>query len=147
MSRLFVEKIKNKYSKEQNDAGVQVNRDSVCMGDDCVSHKIIMNFPENARLSQLMQELIDYVPSMSDVIWAVRSDVGMCGYIITDRNANASFELCGTDCLISEMKIRKIFCKYYYPSIFSYIEGGTGRKIEKYSECSTFLEKVKKDNE
>lgn len=147
MFRLFREKTKNKYSKAQNDTGMQVDRDSVCMGDDCYSHEIIMNFPENARMSQLMQKLIDYVPSMSNVVWAVQSDVGMCGYIMTDSDTNASFELCGTDCLISEMKIRKIFCKHYYPSFFSYIEEGTGRKIEKYSECSTFLEKVKKDNE
>ena len=146
MFGLLIEKIKNKDSKVQNDTGMHIDRDSVCMGDDCVSHEIIMNFPENARLSQLMQELIDYVPSMSDVVWAVQSDAGMCGYIITDRNTNASFELCGTDRLISEMQIRKVFCKYYYPSLFSYIEGGTGREIEKYSECSTFLEKVKKDN-
>lgn len=147
MFRLFREKTKNKCSKAQNDTGIQVDRDSVCMGDDCDSHEVIMNFPENAKLSQLMQKLIDYVPSMSNVVWAVRSDVGMCGYIMTDRNRNASFELCGTNHLISEMKIRKIFCKYYYPSIFSYIEGETGRQIEKYSECSTFLERVKKDNE
>lgn len=138
---------KNKYSKAQNDTEVQVNRDSVCLGDDCNSHEVIMIFHENTKLAQLMQELADYVPSMRNVVWAVRSDVGMCGYIVTDGNANASFELCETNRLISEMKIKKIFCKYYYPSVFSCIEGETGRKIEKYSECSTFLEKVKKDNE
>ncbi len=106
-----------------------------------------MVLPENMRLSELMQRLADYVPPMKNVIWAIRSNVGICGYIITDSDANASFELYGMDMPVEEMQIREVMCKYYYPSIFSWIDGQTGNRIEKYSECRTFLEKVKKDNE
>ncbi len=126
---------------------IQVNRDSVCMADDCNSHEENMILPENTRLSELLQRLARYVPSMENVIWAVRSDAGMCGYIITDSDASASFELCGMDIPVKEMNINKIMCRYYYPSIFSWTDGQTGNRIEKYPECSTFLEKVKKDNE
>lgn len=147
MFKSLIEKRKNKYADMQNDIEIEVDRDSVCMADDCESHKVMMNFPEHTRLSHLMKELIGYLPSMRDVVWAIRSDIGMCGYIITDKKMNISFELCGSDRLISEMKIRKILCKYYYPSCFSYLDGDTGKRIRKYSECPTLLEKVKKDNE
>lgn len=38
-------------------------------------------------------------------------------------------------------------CRYYYSSIFSWTDGKTGKHIEKYPECKTFIEKVKKENE
>lgn len=125
---------------------IQVNRDSVCMGDDCNSHEVDMVLPENMLLSELLQRLASYVPSMKNVIWAVRSDAGMCGYIITDSHAIASFELCSVDMPVKEINISRIMCRYYYPSIFSWIDGQTGNRVEKYPECRTFLEKVKKDN-
>lgn len=137
-----------KRKKEtKNNSSIQVNRDSVCMGDDCNSHEVNMALPENMLLSGLLQRLAGYVPSMKNVIWAVQSDAGMCGYIITDSDAAASFELCGTDMPVKEMHISRIMCRYYYPSIFSWTDGQTGNRVEKYPECRTFFEKVKKDNE
>lgn len=130
-----------------NEYMIEVDRDSVCMGDDCLSHRTTMFIPENMRLSELMRRLAQYVPLMRNSIWAVRSDVDVCGYITTDPDGNNSFELCGTDMSVARMEIHKIMCKYYYPSRFSWTDAQTGNRIEKYAECRTFLEKVKKDNE
>lgn len=131
----------------QNSISIEVDRDSVCMGDDCFSHRTNLTLPESTNLLQLLKRLADYVPTMKNVIWAVRSDVGMCGYIITDADSNAAFELCGANMLVTEMNISEVMCKYYYPSVFSYTNGKDGKQIEKHPECRTFLEKVKKDNE
>lgn len=66
---------KRKAKKEStNTISIQVNRDSVCMGDDCNSHEANIVLPENMLLSELLQRLAGYVPSMKNVIWAVQSD-------------------------------------------------------------------------
>ena len=132
---------------KSGDICIRVNPDSVCMGDDCDSHEEKLYLSADMRLSELMRRLAGYVPPMKNVIWAVRSEAGICGYIITDSDANASFELCGTDRTVEEMRIREIMCKYYHSFSFSWIDGKTGNEVEKYSECRTLLEKVKKDNE
>lgn len=141
----YVQSIRRKRKPKIN-MSIQVNRDSVCMGDDCDSHETRMVLPKSMKLSQLLQQLADYVPSMKNVIWAIRADARICGYIITDSDAYASFELCGPDRLVEEMNISSIMCKYYYPSIFFWMDGKTGTQIEKYPECKTFFEKVQKDN-
>lgn len=125
---------------------IQVDRDSVCMGDDCEDHREKMKITEDMKVLDLLKKLSIYVPSMSDVIWAIQSNRGICGYIMTDYLYVSSFELAQKNNLIQDMNISEIYCRYYYPSIFDYIDGKTGNKIEKYVECKTFLEKVKKDN-
>lgn len=130
----------------QGNIKICADRDSICMGDDCFSHETDMILPEDILLSQLIQQLADYVPSMTNVIWAIRSDIGVCGYIITDSAADVSFELCFADLPIKEMNIDKVMCKLYHPSYFYRSDKQTGERIEKYPECGTFLEKVKKDN-
>ena len=126
---------------------MKVNRDSVCMGDDCDDHLKKMNIDENLMLSEFLLMLADYVPHMKNVIWAIRSNIGLCGYIITDNEAMASVKLSETDRALKDTNICEIMCKYYYPSIFSWIDGKSGKRIDKYAECTSFFEKVKKDNE
>lgn len=124
---------------------ILVNRDSVCMGDDCKNHQIKMTIDGNTKVSDFLFILSDYVPHMKNVIWAINSNNGILGYIITDDSCSASFDLCEKDRTIKESGIRKIMCIYYYPSKFAYIDGKSGKLINKYSKCATFLEKVKID--
>ncbi|MCM1090644.1 MAG: hypothetical protein NC092_02965 [Butyrivibrio sp.] len=104
---LSKQKAQKAHSTPPPQAAIQVDRDSICMGDDCLSHEVIMTLSEDTHLSELMQMLADYVPTMKNVIWAIRSDIAVCGYIITDSDANASFELCGADIPIKEMEIHE----------------------------------------
>ncbi|MCM1542535.1 MAG: hypothetical protein NC121_14920 [Blautia sp.] len=113
---------------------IQVDRDSVCMGDDCLSHEENMLIPENMRLSELMRRLAKYVPATANRMWVIWSDVGICGYITTDSDANASFALCGMDLFVVNMKIHKIMCKYYDPSLFAWTDAQTGNRVGKYSD-------------
>lgn len=127
---------------------VEVERDSVCMGDDCQSHKKSIKIKRNTKISEFLAILQEYVPAMKNVIWAIRSSDGIQGYIITDSNIQSKIEVYGSDALVvKRLSKKEIICKYYYPAKFSWIDGTTGNHIEQYAECDTFLQKVKKDNE
>lgn len=126
---------------------IVINHDSVCMGDDCMSHEKNLSINEDMTMIDLFEYLIEYVPSMNNVIWAVRSDKGVCGYIITDENGKAVIELIDENQFIMNTELHDIMCVYYYPSCFSWIDGETGEHVHKYSESLSFLEKVRKDNE
>lgn len=131
----------------KKDSVIRADRDSVCMGDDCMPHCKELTINSKISIRELLAILADYVPSMKNVIWAVQSNSGLCGYIITDEQANASFEVYGEDTSIRNRGIKEVMCKYYYPSKFSWIDGKSGERVDKYPECETFLEKVKRDNE
>lgn len=126
---------------------IQVNRDSVCMGDDCFSHEKSLTIDKKMTLMNLFEYLIEYIPTMHNVIWAICSDKGICGYIITDDHGHSNIELVGDNFFLINIKISKIMCKYYHSSSFTWTDGQTGECINKYGESLTLLEKVKKENE
>ncbi|MDD6070829.1 MAG: hypothetical protein PUC12_08470 [Clostridiales bacterium] len=86
------------FSKK--DSIIRVDRDSVCMGDDCMPHYKKLTINSKTSIRELLAILADYVPTMKNVIWAVQSNSGLCGYIITDEQADASFEVYGKDTTI-----------------------------------------------
>lgn len=123
------------------------NRDSVCMGDDCMSHTKIEQINPEISYSELLSQLSLYVPSMKSVVWAVQEGNEIIGFIETDDDVNVSVYVNGDDVPIGvKFKSKELFCRYYYSSIFMWIDGKTGEQVNKYAECSTLLEKVKKAN-
>lgn len=126
---------------------ITVDRDSVCMGDDCESHNKIITINKNITIFQLLLYLVDYVPSMKNVVWVIHSNLGLCGYIIMNEQAKATIEVYKAETIVEAANINNIMCKYYYPFIFSWIDGKSGKRVNKYPECKTFFEKVRKDSE
>lgn len=126
---------------------ITINRDSICMGDDCESHKKDLIVDEEMTMISLFEYLTEYVPTMYNVIWAIRLDNKICGYIINDENGHSTFEIDNKDQRVIHRDFNDIMCKYYYPSSFSWIDGKTGERIHKYNENLSFFEKVKLDNE
>lgn len=116
---------------------ISVNRDSVSMGDDMCSHTKELNLDENLMLSTLLSQLSNYVPAMNRVIWAIKSNTGTLGYLISDDHANITIKLSIHDMELKNSGIQRIYCKYYYPDLFG------GESLD----SSSFLEKVKWDNE
>lgn len=126
---------------------IKIDRDSICMGDDCESHEELLTINEEMTMISLFEYLAEYVPTMYNVIWAIRFDNEICGYIINDEKGHSTFEIDYKDQKVIHMKFSEIMCKHYYPSSFSWIDGKTGKRIHKYNENLTFFQKVKKDNE
>lgn len=122
---------------------ILLDRDSVCMGDDCNSHQKEITIDGNIFLSDFLKMVSKYVPSMKNVVWAVVSSLDVIGYIITDEQRIASVEVCGDDQSIVNCNISKVFCRYFHSGSFSWRDGKTGEIVKKYPECKTLLEKVK----
>jgi hypothetical protein len=145
-------KSENIKLESDNHMAIELDRDSVCMGDDCQPHKLNRTFDEIMTIFDFLLEISDYVPSMHNVVWVVvslNSINKVIGYIVTDEEGKATVELNSSnvrlkDILENKVDI-KVFCRYYHQSSFSWIDGNTKQPIEKYSECKTLLEKVKID--
>lgn len=123
---------------------IVLNRDSICMGDDCISHKKIFTIDDHMTMINLFEYLIKYVPNMYNAIWVIQSGKNICGYLITDDNGQVSIELVGENCLIMNTQMKDIMCRHYSSSSFTWIDGETGESVHKYDESLSLLEKVKK---
>ena len=122
---------------------VILNRDSICMGDDCFDHREQCSLNENMLFSEFLAILADYVPTMHNIVWAVYTGNDISGYIITDSDGSPTFDLCSEDKTIKELHITEANCRHFYQSSFSWTDSD-GKIISKYEECPTLLEKVKK---
>lgn len=153
--RLFdmIKKKLESFNKHfSNDMIIDLDRESVCMGDDCTSHNTSRNFKQTMLISDFLQELSNYVPSMTNVVWAVISPSSInrvIGYITTNEEGKPTIEVNGSNEYLKDIFQKEVgievFCRYYHHGRFSWIDGKTKQHIEKYSECKTLLEKVKMD--
>lgn len=131
---------------------ISLDRESVCMGDDCIPHQISRVFSQTMLIRDFLQELSGYVPAMANVVWAVvsvNSINNVIGYIVTDNEGKPTIDISGSNLRLKDIFQNQvsinIFCRYYHQGHFSWIDGKTKQHIEKYSECKTLLEKVKMD--
>lgn len=117
---------------------VSLDRESVCMGDDAMSHKGTRDFPLDIKVSDFIAKLTKYVPNMKDSVWLIWGEQETIGYLIFDSTGKAEIEVEGTDNSLRERlstaEIPSVTCIYYYRSKFSWIEESPGE---------TLLEKVK----
>lgn len=122
--------------KETGAFAIRVERDSVCMGDDCNAPNA-MDVPcrEGEKLSEFMGTLAASLPKMRSSVWAVKCKGNVIGFIDTNRFSRCETTICINDIQISSLASEKLFCKYYTE----------GRMANKYPECETLLEKVRKE--
>lgn len=135
-----------------NNRTVEYDRDSVCMGDDCMSHKTEKNHSGEMSVFSLLMDCAHYVPNMHNSIWAVVSSNTenlVIGYILTDENGNHTVETEQPDSTLEELfgtanKNSGVFCRYFHMGRFTWCDGETDSIVEEYPECKTLYEKVKK---
>ena len=121
---------------------ISVDRESVCMGDDCnAPNEKVLDLSEEDKLTDVFRKVAEYLPQMSDVIWAVDSGRKVLGYIIMDKDRTIHYEICQPDGIFSDMKINALHCSYFFPNRF--ICNVDGEIKEKYPEQKTFLDKVR----
>lgn len=127
-----------------NNKYVRVDRQSVCMGDDCTApNEKLLSVCEKDMLSDIFQKISVCLPQMCDVIWAVDSGKKVIGYIITDANNQVRYELCLKDQVFCELGIEAMHCSYFHQKSFEYQNEKNGRIIEKYPECRNLFDKVR----
>ena len=128
--------MKNKY--------VRVDRQSVCMGDDCTApNEKLISVGERDRLLDIFQMITVYLPQMCDVIWAIDSGKKVIGYIIVGMDKQVRYELCIKDQVFCELDIEVLHCSYFHQRSFEYCNGNDCEVVEKYPECRTLIDKVK----
>lgn len=125
-----------------NGKTIYAKRDSVCMGDDCNAPNAgKLCYTRNELLSEFMDSVARYVPSMKNVVWSVICKDRTIAYLIFDENAEYKYELAVPDMKVSDIDVKEIYCRYYYRNkLFDY---NVKPPIELYPECDTLLEKVK----
>lgn len=137
LQKWFKRKMIEPAQKHQS-FSVQLDRESVCMGDDAMSHKGIRDFPLDIKVSDFIEKLTDYVPNMKNSVWLIWDEKETIGYLIFDSAGKAEIEVEGADGSLrnrlSTAEIPAVTCIYYYNGKFSWVEEASG---------DTLLEKVK----
>lgn len=118
---------------------IHAERESVCMGDDCmVPNAKELSYEQGELISEFMSTVASYVPNMRNVVWAIYNEREVLGYLIFDENGIWTYELEIDDTFVSSLLNKNIFCRYFHSGKFTNIIDK-----EKYSECKTLLDKVK----
>lgn len=120
----FAKKETQENLSEKASFEVVLDRESVCMGDDVMSHKETRSFLENIKISEFIKVLVDYVPKMANSVWLIWGEQEIIGYIDFDASGNAKIEVEGEDAFLakrfSTAEMPSITCIYYYSGKFSW---------------------------
>lgn len=129
------------YKESENETGigtVHVERDSVCMGDDCTAPNAVeLPFRKDEMLSEFMVTLAESLPRMSNVVWAVYCRDDVIGYVYTNGARQVRTMLRIKDVRTASLGKEMLYCSYYYEMLMA----------DKYPECKNLLEKVRKELE
>lgn len=121
---------------------LKVDRDSVCMGDDCnTPHEVTLLVPDDIPLIIVFERISEYLPKMSNVVWAIDSGRKIVGYISTDYQGTSRYEICEQNSYIGKTEIEMLHCSYFHSNSFNYMGN---KMVEEYLGCDTLLEKVKR---
>lgn len=124
-----------KLAEKEEILQIALDRESVCMGDDAMSHKGTRDFPLAIKVSDFIEKLIEYVPNMKNSVWLIWGEQETIGYLIFDSTGKAEVEVEGTDNSLRERlstaEIPSVTCIYYYPSKSSWIEEAPGETLLK----------------
>lgn len=129
---------------------VELDRSSVCMGDDVMSHRETRSYPTKLLLSELLTDLIDYVPNTP--IWAISlhsNPYTTLGFLISDDNISVRIELVISDDTLNNIFTESknsltMYCKHYHQNSFIHRDNESNELIQEYAEYPSLLEKVQK---
>lgn len=90
-----------------------VERASVCAGDDAMApHPSQLLYYCDTLLSNLMHELLSYLPDMRNREWEIIGDKRHLATISFSSTGEFSYRLLVKDCLITDLHISKLYCRY-----------------------------------
>lgn len=92
---------------------VHARRDSVCMGDDVnAPHDEEIAYDPETLLSEFLDEVADYLPSLSNVVWTVRCCKQDIGKLIFDEKCDFTKILSCDNRRFADLGIKEIYCKH-----------------------------------
>ena len=93
---------------------VQVERDSISMGDDITApHHNEFFFKKEDKLSDLFKKLLSYLIKIENLNWEIICENKILGNIIVDSEKNVSFTLNIKDESITNYNNKMVYCKKF----------------------------------
>lgn len=130
---------------------VNVQRDSVCMGDDVTAPNTkALRADSEMRLAQLLKLAADAMPTVCDpepIVWSVHSGSKygeLLGLIETVWQVGSKVRLLVPDRKIQDMGVSLLYCRYFCKSSLMRPDEQGRLRIPMYPECATLAEKVMK---
>lgn len=138
-------------NQEETKMDVTVERDSVCMADDCnAPNTKILQVSGDLYISQFLKQLTNAMPSVADpepIVWSVhlgQRNGRAIGLIETVYQVRSRVTVLGSDLKMHQSGIGKVYCRYYCKSSLMKPDQNGHLCIPMYPECQTLAEKVKK---
>lgn len=100
-----------------------------------------MLVPDDMSLLIVFDRITEYLPKMSNVVWAIDSGRKIVGYILTDNQGMFRYETCEQNSNIGNLGIEMLHCSYFHSNSFTKMGNKMG---DEYLGCDTLLEKVKR---
>lgn len=115
---------------------IKATRDSVCMGDDCnaPNTKFLEYNPEQLLSEWILVAVTRYVPAIYNTVWAIHNENVCIGYLICDKEGKYSVDVPDNNLPMNTLHIKEIHCQHFYEMDFH----------DKYPDCATLLDKVKR---
>ena len=130
---------------------VNVQRDSVCMGDDVNAPNTVALKADGAMpLSQFMKQAAEAMPTVCDpepVVWSVHNggrDGAVLALIETVWQVGSKVRLLVPDRKLQDCIAGLLYCRYFCKSTLMLPDEQGYLRVPMYPECPTLLEKVMK---
>ena len=130
---------------------VNVQRDSVCMGDDVnAPNTVALQADGKMPLAQLFRLVAEAMPIVADkepIVWSVHAggkDGKVLGLIETVFQAGSKVMLLVPDRAIQDSGVGLLYCRYYHKNSLMLPDENGRLRVPMYPECVTLLEKVMK---
>lgn len=130
---------------------VNVQRDSVCMGDDVnAPNTRVLKADGEMPLSRFMKQVAEAMPTVCDpepIVWSVHSgssDGALLGLIETVWQVGSRVRLVVPDRKLQDCGVGLLYCRYFCKSSLMRPDEQGYLRVPMYPECPTLLEKVMK---
>lgn len=128
------------------DGFIHIERDSVCMGDDCMApNPAEISYYPDEKLSSFIKDVVNYLPLISaqdkgSIVWSVLCGGRVIAFIIHDERGNNTFEFPRGNIRVVNLAKKGLFCGYF-PDSTAELRPYDDEK--RYPRCKTLLDKVK----
>lgn len=124
---------------------VNIDRQSVCMGDDCTApNEDVIGISKTDTLLTVFDKIVSYLPHMQNVIWAVDTGKKLLGYVISEADKHCFYDICVGNQALHVMDLDYLHCSYFHANSFMPQHDKPVDLKGDDPSCQTLLDKVKR---